>query len=268
MVELSAYDTDKSELYLSRYTREFGHLFSQNISLLELGVKKGGSLYLWRDLFPNGIIVGLDLNPLSLNDESGRIHFYQGFQQDVETLDRLSGETATEGFDVVIDDASHLGEYTRISFWHIFRHHLKPGGIYVLDDWVCAYRSDWADGHNYTGTREAIGDFGDGSAATGKSSIGNRERIRRLVRSIARPVASRTPKKLRQPLERIFMRVDGATINSRFPSHDYGMAGFIKQLIDASAQSSIDSGKEGLADNGIESVHVYDSQVFVHKRSK
>jgi hypothetical protein len=128
-------------------------------------------------------------------EKSGRIHFYQGFQQVIETLDRLSGETATEGFDAVIDDASHLGKYTRISFWHQFRHHLKPGGIYVLDDWVCAYRSDWADGHNYTGTREASGDFGPKSAKTSKTSIGHRERIRRLVRSIARLVALRTPQK-------------------------------------------------------------------------
>jgi hypothetical protein len=64
------------------------------------------------------------------------------------------------------------------------------------------------------------------------------------------------------------MRVDGATINNRFPSHDFGIAGFIKQLIDASAQYFIDFGKKGLADNGNESVHFYDSQIFVHKRSK
>jgi hypothetical protein len=62
------------------------------------------------------------------------------------------------------------------------------------------------------------------------------------------------------------MRVDGATITNRFESHDYGMAGVVKQLIDAVSQSSIDRGKEGIAENGIESVHVYDSQVFVHKR--
>ena len=64
------------------------------------------------------------------------------------------------------------------------------------------------------------------------------------------------------------MRIDGATIRNRFPSHDYGMAGFVKQLVDAVSQSSIDRGREGLAENGIESVHVYDSQVFVHKRSE
>ncbi|MEI6536712.1 MAG: class I SAM-dependent methyltransferase, partial [Verrucomicrobiaceae bacterium] len=130
VIDLSAYDTDKSELYLARYTREFGHLYAEEIKLLELGVQRGGSMYLWRDLFPNGQIAGLDLNPIPITDDSGRIHIYQGFQQDRAVLDRLAGEVAPEGFDIVLDDASHVGEYTRDSFWHLFRHHLKPGGIY------------------------------------------------------------------------------------------------------------------------------------------
>ena len=268
MVDLSLYDTDKSELYLSRYTREFGHLFNKSVALLELGVRRGGSLHLWRDLFPLGQIAGLDLNPVDIADSSGRIHVYQGFQQDTVVLDRLAAEVAPNGFDIVIDDASHLGEYTRESFWHLFRRHLKPGGIYVLDDWGCAYRSDWADGHRYTGSRQAIGDFRNEPSLDRKPAAGRRERIRRSVRAAARPIAAEIPDKWRPPLEKIFMRIDGATIRNRFPSHDFGMAGFVKQLVDAVSQSSIDQGKEGLADNGIESVHVYDSQVFVHKRSE
>ena len=268
MVDLSLYDTDKSELYLSRYTREFGHLFNQSVALLELGVRRGGYLQLWRDLFPVGQIAGLDLNPVDVKDSSGRIHVYQGFQQDTVVLDHLAAEVAPNGFDIVVDDASHLGEYTRDSFWHLFRHHLKPGGIYVLDDWVCAYRSDWADGHRYIGSREAIGDFRNEVAGKDKAGAGRRERFRRSVRAAARPIAAEIPDKWRPPLEKIFMRIDGATIRNRFPSHDYGMAGFVKQLVDAVSQSSIDRGREGLAENGIESVHVYDSQVFVHKRSE
>lgn len=264
MIDLSQYDTDKSDLYLSRYVREFGHLFNSNIALLELGVRRGGSLFLWRDLFPNGQIAGLDLNPVAVDDDSGRVHVFQGYQQDIVVLDRLAAEVAPDGFDIVVDDASHLGQYTRDSFWHLFRHHLKPGGIYALDDWTCAYQSDWADGHRYTGSRDAIGDF---RSKPEGSKTGRREKIRRSVRAAARPIAAEIPDSLRPPLEKLFMRMDGATIKTRFRSHDYGMVGFVKQLIDAVSQSSIDSGEGGLAENGIESIHVYDAQVFVHKQS-
>jgi hypothetical protein len=53
----------------------------------------------------------------------------------------------------------------------------------------------------------------------------------------------------------------------RFPSHDYGMAGFIKQLVDASAIHVIDGDGNRQFDNGIASIHIYKAQVFVHKKS-
>jgi SAM-dependent methyltransferase len=265
MIDLGAYDTDKSQLYLSRYTGEFGHLFSQQVALLELGVQRGGSMHLWRDLFPHAQIAGLDLNPVPVDDDSGRIHVYQGFQQDPVVLDRIAAEVAPLGFDIVIDDASHLGEYTRESFWHLFSHHLKPGGIYVIDDWGCAYWQDWADGHRYNGTREAIGDLRPDRNPEQTYRPGYRERVRRSARGAARPIAAKVPQKLRPLLEKLYMRLDGATIPNRFRSHDYGMAGVVKQLVDAVSIRSIDQGKGG-ADNGIESIHVFDSQVFVHKR--
>lgn len=266
MIDLSSYDTDKSELYLARYTREFGHLFPKKIVLLELGIQRGGSMYLWRDLFPNGQIAGLDLNPIPIQDDSGRLHIYQGYQQDPNILDQIAAEVAPAGFDIIIDDASHLGQYTRDSFWHLFRHHLKPGGIYVIDDWGCSYRSDWADGHSFTGAREAIGAFRHDQPRGEKTDVGPRERVRRLVRRLARPIAAKVPEKLRPRLEKLYMRVDGATIENRFPSHDYGMAGVIKQLVDAVALSSTEFDGERIAENGIESLHVYKSQIFVHKR--
>lgn len=265
MIDLDSYDTDKSRLYLERYTKEFGNLYSEEITLLELGVQRGGSMYFWRDLFPRGRIAGLDLNPAEVDDDSGRIHLYRGFQQDPAVLDDLAADVAPNGFDIIVDDASHLGEYTRASFWHLFREHLKPGGVYAIDDWGCAYSATWADGHKYTGTRTAIGDFSTDGGSSHANPPGPRERLRRTARKTARPIASKVPKRMRPMLERLYMRIDGATIQNRFKSHDYGMAGVIKQLVDAAAIPSIDR-DNWTVDNGIECIHVYDSQVFVHKR--
>src|SRR5438309_8699047 len=61
-----------------------------------------------------------------------------------------SGETAPEGFDVIIDDCSHIGELTRISFWHLFEHHLKPGGLYVIEDWSTGYWDSWFRSEEHT----------------------------------------------------------------------------------------------------------------------
>lgn len=264
-IDLSRYDTDKSPAYLRNYERHFGDLFDQPMRLLELGVQRGGSMLLWRDLLPKAQIAGLDLNKIDVADDSGRIHVYQGFQQDPAVLDRIAAEMAPDGFDVIIDDASHVGEYTEASFWYLFPRYLKPGGLYVLDDWACAYWPEWADGHAYEGVAAFRGTSRDRS--TPVVAPGRAEQAKRLVRSAARPVAARLARhpEWQRRMTRLYMRAEGAALRSRFPSHDYGMAGFVKQIVDACA---VDVILRGSAPVGlIESVEVTEAQVFVRKRS-
>src|ERR1039457_5332491 len=97
-IDLANYDTDKSAEYLANYEREFGALFESEISLFEIGIQRGGSMRLWLDLLPNAQIAGLDLNKINVEDNSGRLHIYQGFQQDPVTLDGIASEVAPEGF--------------------------------------------------------------------------------------------------------------------------------------------------------------------------
>jgi hypothetical protein len=147
----AGYDTDKAvnTHYLRNYEELFGPLRDKEIRLLELGVHKGGSLFLWRDYFPRGTIVGLDVKAAALDDPSRRIHTYRGRQEDTELLDRIARETAPGGFDVVIDDCSHIAALARVSFWHLFRNHLRSGGIYAIEDWGTGYWETWPDGAAY-----------------------------------------------------------------------------------------------------------------------
>src|SRR4029079_9351006 len=96
VLDAADYNTDKAEHahYLRNYEEHFQSLHDQPVKLLELGVFKGGSLLLWRDYFPRGAIVGLDLNQVELADESGRIRLYQGRQEDTDLLDRIANENA------------------------------------------------------------------------------------------------------------------------------------------------------------------------------
>ena len=145
-LDLSQYESDKVVSgYLDVYDPLFAHLVNQPIKLLEIGIYHGGSLKLWRDYFPQGQIVGVDLKlPETLKNEP-RIQMFQGSQDDGPFLHRLVADTAPDGFDVIIDDASHLGHLTKATFWHLFEH-LKPGGIYVIEDWGTGYWEDWPDG--------------------------------------------------------------------------------------------------------------------------
>ena len=145
----SGYDTDKWPELLQSYEQVFRPLVHRDLVLLELGVHRGGSLKLWRDYFARGRIVGLDSELIQVADSTGRIRLYQGSQDDTSLLDRLARAEAPNGFDIIIDDASHIGHLTRTSFWHLFIHQLKPGGYYAIEDWGTGYWGSWPDGHDY-----------------------------------------------------------------------------------------------------------------------
>jgi SAM-dependent methyltransferase len=203
------YDTDKAiqPEYLRHYEEHFGALREQPVRLLELGIKRGGSLFLWRDYFPNGLIVGLDIDPAAVDDPSGRIRTYQGPQEDTALLDRVARESAPGGFDIIIDDCSHVGALAAASFRHLFDRHLKPGGFYVIEDWGTGYWDSWIDGVRY------------------RSRPRFHPRLHRLTRAAAR--LSRWPL-----LGSVFSRAKAALVGAQSHSHDYGMAGFVKELVD------------------------------------
>jgi len=146
LLDLAKYNTDKIQhKYLQTYDRYFSDYIDKEINLLELGIFKGGSMLLWRDYFPKGQIFGIDLKaPPELNDEQ-RIKVFSGSQQDLSFLAGVA-QNAPGGFDIIIDDASHIGKLTKASFWYLFDHHLKPGGMYVIEDWGTGYWGDWPDG--------------------------------------------------------------------------------------------------------------------------
>jgi hypothetical protein len=154
------YDTDKTKSMVRLYEEILAPIAASDVRLLELGVHRGGSLLMWKDYFAQGSIVGLDQHPVAIPQSERRIHVYQGLQQDYTLLDRIRLETAPDGFDVIIDDASHVAEYTRQSFWHLFRNHLKPGGWYCVEDWGTGYWDSWPDGSHYTGRNHLDGMVG------------------------------------------------------------------------------------------------------------
>ncbi len=146
-LDLGRYDTDKVEnRYLEWYDPVLAQWVDQDVKLLEIGIHKGGSLLLWRDYFPSGTIVGVDIKPPEDFAPAERIHIFEGSQADLRFLSEVANKIAPEGFDIVIDDASHLGELTSRGFWHLFDNHLKPDGLYAIEDWGTGYWNDWPDG--------------------------------------------------------------------------------------------------------------------------
>jgi len=149
-LNLNAYETDKIELhYLDLYDPILTPWTDKEIKLLEIGVRAGGSLKLWRDYFPRGTIIGIDRKLPQPFEPGARIQIFQGNQADKAFLSKVASKTAPDGFDIIIDDASHIGELTKTTFWHLFDHHLKPGGLYAIEDWGTGYLDHFTDGRKF-----------------------------------------------------------------------------------------------------------------------
>jgi hypothetical protein len=218
-IHADRYPSDKSEMtnYIETYEEFFEPFVDDPVTLLELGVQRGGSLLMWRDYFRRGTIAGLDINPVDLNDRSGRIRVYQGRQEDVELLDRIAAEVAPDGFDIIIDDCAHIGDLSRTSFAHLFDRYLKPGGIYAIEDWGTGYWSSFIDGHAY------------------RDAVHTRWHALRLV----------VVRVLEWLLHALGARSFAARVSRfryykvRLPGHDYGMVGMVKQLVDECGRADI-----------------------------
>jgi hypothetical protein len=124
------YETDKETLgYVTEY-RRIADTLGPAARVCELGVLNGLSLDMWKDMFPDGLIAGVDFNPASRWPE-GTIPVVCG-QTDPSLPARLA--QYAPAWDLIVDDASHRGELTQASFdllWPL----IAPGGFYVIEDW-------------------------------------------------------------------------------------------------------------------------------------
>lgn len=113
-------------------------------NFIEVGVFKGGGISAFQEWYNNeGIFYALNQSfqrngvPSEKWFQDRGMITLKGFQQDVEFLSSIDVE-----FDVIVDDASHHSDDQIITFKHMFKNNLKPGGLYVLEDLHCC-KEDW-----------------------------------------------------------------------------------------------------------------------------
>lgn len=138
-------DWDALEVNFAEHTDKFSNGYrpvyeqitrdlSDHSRILEIGVWKGGSLHLWREVFPAGTIVGVD----SFRDmHVGELNLPEGAHFEIcdQAMDWLPDRVKQYAarYDMIIDDASHHGEKSARTFellWPL----VSYGGWYVLED--------------------------------------------------------------------------------------------------------------------------------------
>jgi hypothetical protein len=130
------------------YERYLPPLRDQPIRLLELGIHKGVSARAFSRYFRRGTIVALDIALPDVDFRPfGNLHAHVCDQRDANSLNALSNEFAPDGWDIIIDDAAHVGHWSLLTFEALFPR-LKRGGLYFIEDWHTGYwdTARWGDG--------------------------------------------------------------------------------------------------------------------------
>jgi predicted O-methyltransferase YrrM len=100
-------------------------------SVLEIGIADGGSLLMWRSLWPKARVVGVDCVA------PGAWSLAALAELDIEFIHRKMPtklDFAPGSFDMIVDDGAHGYESIEAAFalcWPL----LRAGGIYVVEDW-------------------------------------------------------------------------------------------------------------------------------------
>jgi hypothetical protein len=112
------------------YEPVFAPIRTQAFTLLEIGVFRGASLAAWADYFPNATLIGVDTFQRVPPGEVAilkhpRVRWFQ--------MDSTEEAPSIPLVDFIIDDGCHTPE-AQFATYHNYRHLLKPGGRYFIED--------------------------------------------------------------------------------------------------------------------------------------
>ena len=123
--------------YLDIYPREIGHLQGRDISFLEIGVFRGGSIPMWKGYFGTGARLAFaDIDPACTAHAEPGTTVEIGDQADPVFLADLAAKHGP--FDVIVDDGGHHVHQQITSFEHLWPH-LHDRGLYIVEDTHTSY---------------------------------------------------------------------------------------------------------------------------------
>lgn len=161
--ERGSFTIVKNKPFLDFYSEHV--LGGTHRDVFELGIFQGGSTALFDLLLKPDNFVALDnrrepLDPLDHYIEShGRDKqveiAYGANQADRGLLAEICDRRFPAGIDLVCDDASHHYDLTKASFEVLFPR-LRPGGLYVIEDWAWAHTAGGQSEDHYLYDRPAL----------------------------------------------------------------------------------------------------------------
>jgi len=139
----SKFLSTKCSSYFQVYEELLGKYRDSKITLVEVGVLNGGSLFMWRGyLGEQARIIGIDLNPAVRKWEKEGFEIHIGDQADPRFWDEFF--VSVGNVDVIVDDGGHANEQQIVTA-HKCIPHLNDGGMLIVEDVHTSYFKEFGN---------------------------------------------------------------------------------------------------------------------------
>ncbi len=136
--------------YFEIYERHFSRYRGRPVTIVEIGVYKGGSLQMWKHYFgPQARIYGIDIDPACQEFAEAQVEILRGSQEDRSFL--RSVRERIPHIDILIDDGGHTMQQQIVTFEELFAH-VARDGVYLCEDLHTSYWSEYGGGARRPGT--------------------------------------------------------------------------------------------------------------------
>ena len=133
----SKYYSIKYKKYFDIYDELFKKFINKKITIVEIGILNGGSLFMWKNYFgKKAKIIGIDLNPKTKQLEKYGFKIFNGNQSNKHFWEKFFKKVRK--LDIIIDDGGHTNEQQLLTTIYTVPH-INNGGLLAIEDTHSSY---------------------------------------------------------------------------------------------------------------------------------
>lgn len=140
--------SSKANIYFNIYDELFHKYRNKKITFVEIGVKWGGSLLMWKKFFGNDArIIGIDLFPETKKLEKYGLEIFIGDQSSEVFWKNFFSEVGN--IDILLDDGGHTNENQIVTVNSVINN-VNDDGLIVIEDTTGSYEKRYFNPSKYS----------------------------------------------------------------------------------------------------------------------
>ena len=140
--------SSKGNTFFPVYEELFSKYRGKKITFVEIGVKWGGSLFMWKSYFgPSAKIIGIDFDPETKKLEKYGFEIFIGDQSSKKFWDDFFSKVGN--IDILLDDGGHTNENQILTLNNTVEY-INDNGIVLIEDSLSSYNKKFFNPSKYS----------------------------------------------------------------------------------------------------------------------